>query len=322
MNGRTFKCMIGIGSLTLVSLMSLTTLAWGEYPERPIRLIIGFAAGGTGDLPGRTLSDAAAKILKQPIVVENMLGATGTKASAFVSSATPDGYTLGHQNTTGITEKPHVMSVSYDPLKGFTPIMLFGWYTYAATVRKEAPWKNFKELVEYGRANPGKIKYGTAGFKSTAHLFGERLQMVVPGLKMVPIPFNGDFQAITALLGGHIDVHLGTGVTSHIISGELRMLAALNNKRWKSFPDIPTVQELGYPVACENAQGIFAPPGLPEPIRMKLQEAFREAMKDEVFIKTMERLDLIIDYMPGAKVEAFLKERFEMNREMVKGLSK
>ena len=96
------------------------------------------------------------------------------------------------------------MPVSYDPFKGFSHVSLFGWFTYAAVVRKDAPWKTFNEFVDYAKANPGKIKYGNNGFKGTTHLFVERLQNLVPGLKMVPVPFQGGTPAMTALLGGNM----------------------------------------------------------------------------------------------------------------------
>jgi len=252
-----------------------------------------------------------------------MIGASGTKALAFVSNAPPDGYTLGQLNTTGITEKPHVMSISYDPFKGFTHIMLFGWHTYAVCVRKDAPWKTFNELIEYAKANPGKIKYGHGGFKGTTHMVGERLQAIVPGLKMVPVPFQGHTPVVTALLGGHLDVGFHTGECKPFVeAGELRMLAALSNKRWRSFPDIPTIQELGYPVAAEAGLSILAPAGLPAPIRTKLQESFREAMKDKGFNDTMEKMELVVDYMPGAELEAHLRKSFEEIGRAVKELPK
>ena len=307
----------------VISIIFSVSLAWAEYPDRPIRMICGWPAGGSGDLPTRAICEPVAKLLKQPIIVENMPGATGTKSYAMISSAGPDGYTLGFVITTGITEKPHVMSVSYDPIKGFTPIMLFGWYTQAAVVRKDSPWKTFKDFIEYAKANPGKVKYGTTGHASTVHLFMERLQIVVPGLKMVAVPFQGGVPLMTAVLGGHVDIGVTAGECKPFVeSGEVRMLASLNTKRWKSFPDVPTVQELGYPVAAESGLAISGPAGLPTAIRTKLQESFKEAMKDKDFLETMKNFELIVDYMPGPELEAFYRKKFEETGQTVKSLPK
>lgn len=297
--------------------------AFPEFPDRPIKVIVGWPAGGTSDLRTRALCDPAARILKQPIIVENMPGASGTKALAVLTNTTPDGYTLCSGTSTAITEKPHVMTVSYDALKGFTGIMLMGWSPYGVAVRKGAPWKTFKDFIEYARTNPGKIKYSTNGVNSTHHLFVERLQIAVPGLKMVHIPFDGETPAVTALLGGHVDAgFFSEGMKPFIDSGELRMLASMGVKRWDSYPAIATVQEMGYPVAAEGAQIIQAPPGLPASIRTKLQEGFREAMKDKTFIDSMKKYEMAIDYMSGPELDSFLSKKYEEIGQTLKKMVK
>jgi tripartite-type tricarboxylate transporter receptor subunit TctC len=319
---RRFLGIVSVG-LILISFVFWTSDALADYPERSIKMIVGWPAGGSADLPARSLCEAAAQILKQPIIVENVIGGSGTKSMASITNAPPDGYTIGFLIMTVITEKPHAMSVPYDPMKGFTPIMLFGWYTYGLVVRNDAPWKNFNEFIDYAKANPGKIKYGNPGHKSSTHLFVERLQALIPGLKMVSVPFHGGLPAMTALLGGHIDAaFIPPEFKPHVQSGELRMLAALTPKRLKSFPDVPTVKELGYPVVLENGMGILAPAGLPEVIRAKLQESFKEATKDKDFMETMEKLELIVEYMPGIELEGLLKKKYDEAGKTMRDLAK
>jgi len=297
------------------------SLARAEYPDRPIRVVTGWAPGGSGDLPPRALCTAAAKILKQAVVVENMPGASGTKSLAVLTNSAPDGYYIGFVTTNTIVERPHVMEVQFDPVKGFTPIMFFGWYSYGVVIRADSPWKNMKEFVEYAKANPGKVKYGNAGAKSSTHIIAERLQMAVPGLKMVAVPFTSTAQAVTALMGKDLDCLFGTAEFKPFVeAGQLRMIGAANVKRWTSFPDVPTFMEQGYQLAAEGAAGMIGPPNLPGPITLKLQDAFREAMKDTGFLETMKKMEMIPDYMSGVDFGNFLKTRHEQMGQVMKQL--
>ena len=306
-----------------VPLIFSVSLVRAEYPDRPIRVVTGWAPGGSGDLPPRALCTPTARILKQPLVVENMAGASGTKSLAVLTNAAPDGYYIGFVTTNTITERPHVMEVQYDPIKGFTPIMLFGWYTYGLVVRADSPWKTVKELVDYAKANPGKVKYGNTGAKSTTHIIAERFQVTVPGLKMVAVPFTSVAQSVTALLGKDVDCVFGSPEFKPFVeAGQVRMLAAVNSKRWTSFPNIPTLIELGYPVAAEAALGMIGPPNLPASITTKLQDAFHEAMKDKDFLETMKNMELTPDYMSGADFGKFLKNKYEENGQAIKILPK
>jgi tripartite-type tricarboxylate transporter receptor subunit TctC len=294
-----------------------------DYPDRPIRVVTGWAPGGSGDLPPRAICMAASKIIKQPIVVENMAGASGTKSLAVLTNAAPDGYYIGFVTTNTIVERPHVMEVQFDPIKGFTPIIFFGWYTYGLAIRADSPWKNVKDLVDYAKANPGKVKYGNSGAKSTTHIIAERFQMTVPGLKMVAVPFTSTGQAITALLGKDIDCLFGTPEYKPFVDAkQVRMIAAVNNKRWDSYPNVPTLIEQGYPVAAEGAAGMIGPPNLPTAIVTRLQDTFHEAMKDKDFLETMKNMELIPDYMSGADFGKFLKNKYAEIGQVVKMLPK
>jgi tripartite-type tricarboxylate transporter receptor subunit TctC len=314
------KRIIGIALIAIFLTLSTSIAGAASYPDRPIKMLFGWPPGG--DIPLRALNTAASQILKQNITIDYMPGASSTKAMAVLTNTAPDGYVIGNATTNTLTERPLVMEVQYDPIKGFTPVMLFGWYTYGFFVKADAPWKTFKEFVDYAKANPGKIKYANSGAKSTTHMVAERLQMVVPGLKMVAVPFDGAVKAITALLGGNVDCCFTLAEAKPFVdSGQLRMLASLSRMRWPSFPNVPTMIEAGYNAAAEGGMSIIAPPNLPAEITTKLQDAFRDGMKDRDFIEAMKKFELIPSYLSSQELGKFFKTKYDENAQMVKALS-
>lgn len=305
--------------LILVSFIFSISLAWAEYPEKPLRLIIGWTPGGVIDIATRALCDRVSTNLKQPIIIENIAGASGTKALAILSSETPDGYTIGTAWMRDISDRPHVIKVSFDPMKAFTPIMVFGGADSVLIVRKDAPWKDFNEFIKYAKANPGKIKYGVVGYKNNVHVTVEELQNKVPGLKMVAVPFNGVMPTLTAVMGNHIDVagmDVGSMIGALGTGGGIRVLVSISPKRSPTFPDIPTLLELGYETSQENPLIVVGPAGLPTPVRTKLQESFREAMNTKSFIEAMKNFSVPLQYIPGVELEALLKKRFNEAAEI------
>jgi tripartite-type tricarboxylate transporter receptor subunit TctC len=179
--------------------------AKAEYPERPINMIVAFTAGGSMDIAIRSISAPAEKYLGKPIIVENRGGGGGTVAVAVVANAKPDGYTLCGATTSGIIRSPLMQKVTYKPLKSFTPIIGFATPQNAIIVAKDSPFKDLKELLGYAKKNPNKIKYSTTGVGSAMHHQMELLAHDL-GIKWVHVPYKGTQDAVTALLGGHVDV--------------------------------------------------------------------------------------------------------------------
>ena len=307
--------------LFVVLCMVSATLAFGqEYPTKPINLLIGYAPGGSTDLSVRALASEAAKILKQPIICSNQVGASGTLVLGRVKGEKNDGYTIFNAPTANFCRIPHLQPVPYDPLKDFTFIMQFGLYQHGLVVRADSPWKTFEEFIAYAKANPGKISYGTAGLGSGQHVAMEYMARK-ENIKWNHIPFTGGAQAVTALLGGHVQaVSQTTEWKEHVVAGKLRLLVIWNDRRMKAFPNVPYLREKGYDFAVHSALCFMGPAGMPKPVVEKLQNAFAQAMKSKVFIDVMDKFDMPVAYMNSAALTRFVQQDYKETGEMLKSL--
>ena len=187
----------------LISAFPETTFAQGKYPSKPINFIHGYPAGGGTDIFLRPLLTAAANILGQPVVLLNKPGGATAVALAGLKNEKPDGYTIGSLISGGLLSQ-HMRKVPYDTTKDFTPILQCGDWLYGLVVRSDSSWKSFKEFIDYAKVNPGKIRYSTAGPGTPQHLVMERLALEQK-IKWTHIPFEGEPQALSALLGGHVE---------------------------------------------------------------------------------------------------------------------
>ena len=261
-----------------------------KYPTKPINFVIGYPAGGTTDVCARPLVMAASKILGQPIVVLNKPGGGSAVAVASLKIEKPDGYTIGVLPS-GAVLSQHMRKVPYDSAKDFTPIMQYAVYLYGLVVRSDSPWKTFKEFIDYAKANPGKVRYSTAGPGTPQHLVMERLALKEK-IKWTHIPFQGGGPAVTALLGGHVEAcSQTTEWKAHVEAGRLRLLAVYGEKRMADFPNVPTLLDLGYDVTAASLISIVGPKGVSPKIVETLHEAFKKAMEDPDFIKVSRQMD-------------------------------
>jgi len=297
---------VAIFGLTLGSAFSSYTRA--EYPERPITMDVAFAPGGSMDMASRAMAAAAEKHLGKPIIVDNKGGGGGTVALALVANAKPDGYTLCAGTSTGIVRAPQMQKVTYKPLKSFTPIIGYATPQNAIVVRSDAPWKTMKELLEYAKKNPNKVKYSTTGVGSAQHHAMAYLEHQEK-IKWIHVPYKGSADAMTALLGGHVDVcSSGPEHVPYARAGQVRILAYTEEKRNPKQPDVPTLKELGYDFVNETVFSIFGPAGLPAEVVAKLESAFTRA-KDSPEVRTvMDKLDLLPVYYNSKEYDRFLKE--------------
>ena len=286
--------------------------AQGKYPTKPINFLIGYPAGGTTDVCARPLVAAAGKILGQPVVVVNKPGAASAVAMALLKNEKPDGYNIGILPS-GAVLSQHMRKVPYDSIKDFTPIIQYGVYLYGLVVKPDSPWKTFKEFIDYAKANPGKIRYSTAGPGTPQHLVMERLALKEK-IKWTHVPFEGGGPAITALLGGHVEASSQTTEwKKHVEAGTLRLLAVYGEKRMNDFPNAPTLLDLGYNITAPSLICIVGPKGLSPQIVETLHSTFKKAMEDPDFIKLGKQLDQPVIYR-GPKDLA--KHLGEMNQEV------
>jgi tripartite-type tricarboxylate transporter receptor subunit TctC len=294
-------------------------LAQEKYPNRPITYMIGYPAGGGTDIFTRPLISAASKILGQPIVVVNKPGASSAIEITTLKSEKPDGYTIGTLSAGAVTSQ-HTRKVAYDTAKDFTPIMQYGASVYQMAVRSDSPWKTTKELIDYAKANPGKIRYSTAGTGTPQHLVMERLAMEA-NIKWTHIPYDGGSPAVMALLGEHVELCAqASELYPHVKSGRLRMLAVFLDKRLDSFPDTPTLIEQGYNIIAPAVNDIIGPKGIPPQIVDKLHDAFKKAMDDPDFIKAMKMTDTMIAYRNSQDVGNHLTQLNEEVGTLVRKL--
>jgi tripartite-type tricarboxylate transporter receptor subunit TctC len=247
--------------------------AAGQYPDRPIRLIVPFAPGGVTDTSGRLVADELGKRLGQNMVVENKAGASGNIGTQAVATAAPDGYTLvlGFDGTLVIN--PHVFtSFPFDPLKDLAPIGKIGDATLILVAHPSFPAKTLPELIAYSKQQPGGVSYGTSGVGGTPHIAGELLKQRT-GARLVHVPYKGGGQAMQDALGGQIPLVYTAvaGASTHLKSGRLVPIAVSSRTRVASLPDVPTFMESGIEdFEASSWVAILAPPGTPRPIVERL----------------------------------------------------
>ncbi len=283
-----------------------------KYPTKPINFIIGYPAGGTTDVCARPLVSAASKILGQPVIVVNKPGGASAVAVATLKNEKPDGYTIGILPS-GAVLSQHMRKVPYDSAKDFTPVIQYAVYLYGLVVKSDSPWKTFKEFIEFAKANPGKIRYSTAGPGTPQHLVMERLALKEK-IKWTHIPFEGGGPAIANLLGGHVEASSQTTEwKKHVEAGTLRLLAVYGEKRMNDFPNVPTLLELGYNITAPSLICVVGPKGLSPQIVETLHRAFKKSMEDPDFIKIGLQMDQPVLYRGPQELA---KHLVEMNEEV------
>ena len=265
----------------LLAFASISQISIAQtYPNKPIHLVVPYAAGSTTDLQGRMIAEVLTEALKQPVVVENRVGASGTIGSERVSRAQPDGYTLvlgsaaSHLAPMILMAKP-----PYDSLKDFAPISLVTKYPNAVVVAKSSKIADIKGLIEHIRTNPG-MPYGTAG-PTTAGRFTAELMQSLLKIKMTMVPYNGAAAAVTDLMGGHLQLAIVdiSAVAQQLSTGKLDVLAVTSKSRSPILTNVPKLEETGVNDFESVAWvALFAPPQTPEVIRLQLSETIRKGL--------------------------------------------
>ena len=269
--------------MLLAALISCAGLAHAQgYPNKPIRCVVPYPAGGPTDIIGRAIGQKLSESLAQPVIIDNRGGAAGTIGSEQVARAPADGYTLlwGTPGTHGIAPSLYP-KLGYDPLKDFAHITLIALGTNLMVVHPSVPARNVKEFIALAKARAGKLNFGSAGTGATSHMAAEMLK-VMSGIDMLHVPFKGAAPAIVALLGGEVDLAIldTPPLLPHIRSGKLRALAAASEKRSRVLPQLPTLAESGLPgYHASSWHGMFAPAGTPRDIVNKLHTEVAHIVK-------------------------------------------
>jgi len=293
--------------------------AFGKaWPSEPITIIVGFASGGSTDLATRMLAESIAKSLGVPVIVENKPGAGSEISLNLISKAKPDGYTIGTLSSSLVTERPHVKKTPYDPVHGFSYIAQMFNYGHGFVVRSDSPWKTFGDFVEAAKKQPGKLTVSMSSIGGTMHVALGKLEQKIPGFKTTPVPYKGGVQAVTALLGGHVDACFQTPEWKpYVDAGQLRLLACPTRERLKDYPNVPTWIDLGYDVYAYSPGVYIAPPELPDTIRERLQQEFKKAADYTGYKEILKKFSLVDAFKPGPETYKDLMKLYNENKEVI-----
>jgi tripartite-type tricarboxylate transporter receptor subunit TctC len=276
---------------TAFCLTALISPVSAEYPDKPIRMVVGYAPGGAADKLVRPITDRLTRILKQPFVVDYKPGAGAALAAELTAKAPADGYTLHITDSGPMTILPHMRKLGYDPLSSFTPISMVGGGGVVVVVLPSSKATDMKSLIELAKKDPKNWSYGTSGVGGVGHLAGEQFKAAAK-INIDHIPYKGGSPAITELLGGHVPILFSSlgAAASHIQAGRLRALADSSGKRSSMFPDVPTMAEVGFPGFDASIWfSIVGPAGLPKEVMDKLVPALTSVMKDPEVILAIKR---------------------------------
>ena len=286
MNRRKLMTM-GLAGLSASVLSPIAAFAQSRYPDRPIRVIVPFSAGGATDVVGRLWADRVRGALGT-VVIENKASGGGALGASEVARAQPDGYTLLFGNTSTQVLLPVLMSPPlYDPLKDFAAVYILCLSPTVIVVHPSVPAHTLAELIAYAKANPGRLSYGSAGTGTLTNLAGELFKQLIGAPDIVHIPYKGAAPGLTDLASGHIPMmtpNIGGPLIDFHRTGKVRILAVAAEERLRAAPDIPTAIEAGLPgMVAANLNGLFAPAGVAPAIVDQIAQATRKLMADEAF---------------------------------------
>ena len=296
--------------------------AQAKFPDRPIRLIIPWAAGGPADAGFRILAQSVSKKLGQQVIVDNKAGASGIMGALALQEAKPDGYTISQMHMSVLRQPLLNKQLTYNPINDLTYILQITGFIMGVVVKADAPWKTLPELLAYAKANPGKLNWGTLGIGSTQHLAMERVGLAQGGLSWTHAPYRGTADTLRALLGGEIDfASESSGWAPMVEAGQLRLLAVFTAQRAKRFPDVATVKEMGIDVVIDSPGGLIGPKGMDPAVVAVLADAFRAAAQEPEHLKFLENMDQPLILLDGPAYKAAMAKTYEEEKELLRRLN-
>ena len=293
-----------------------------DYPSHPVKIIVPYTAGGSSDFVARTVATRLTERMKQSFIVENKPGGNAQIGTEFVAKAAPDGYTLLLMGlTTHVTAPALYKKLPYDAVKDFAPVARVVDSPVAVVVHPDVPAKTLKEFVEYARANPGKLNYGSAGVGNTLHLGGE-LFCITAGVQMTHVPYKGASQALTDLLGGRIQVMFDLPQTPlpNIQAGKLRALVVTGNERLAVLPNVPTAAEAGMPeFRFSTWIGLTAPAGTPAPVVARLHAEINKAIAEPELREAFGKMAMTVAPVESPEALArFIRAEIERMTKLIR----
>lgn len=292
--------------------------AQDAYPVRPITYICPFPPGATNDVSARIIANKLSEILGQPVVVENKGGAGGVLGAGLAAKAAPDGYTLLNLSSGVLTTASQLGKPDFDPLTDIVPIGFFGTALSAIAVNPSLPVNSLKELIDYAKANPGKVNFGSAGVGSSGHLAGEHLKLLT-GIDIVHIPYGGGAPALNDTIAGRVQLLFDVVAATAVRSGQLKGLAFYGPDKAPEMNDVPSVADAGLP-DWEVTTFYFTgtPKGLPQSVHDKLTAAMAEATADPKVTEALAKIGVMPGSLTPEDVSDRLRHDYEVNGQIIK----
>ena len=307
--------------IAIAALSLLAFAAQADYPERPLQVIVPFAAGGGLDANARAFSQALGDELKTPVAVVNRDGAAGSIGLQALASARPDGYTLAFTPAVSLTSEPHRLKTIAYRLESFAPVCQVFDNIFAVIVPAASPIRSVADLLDAARKQPGAISYGTSGTGSIPHLGTADIEAAAK-VQLTHVPYKGDGPMLQDLLAGRLGfgAMLASSVTGQINAGVLRPIAVFSDRRHPNFPSVPTLTESGVPVVQLSFGGLLAPADTPPAALATLQTACERAAKSATYAAWAQRAGQVVDYQPAARFAQKLREDSQAKAATIKRL--
>jgi tripartite-type tricarboxylate transporter receptor subunit TctC len=294
----------------------------GRYPSRPVTLVVPSAPGGTTDFSARLISEPLARVLGQPVLVENKAGAAGNIGNQFVARAKPDGYTLLVSYSGYHVGNPHLFKqAGWDPIKDFAPVGMLTRAPQVIAINPKLPVNTLAELIAYAKANPGRLNYASSGIGSIQHIAGELLKQLT-GTFITHIPYRGSGPAVQDLMGGQVDLFITTpaGVVSQIQAGRLKGLAVTGKQRLGALPAVPTTTEAGLKgYELDSWFALYAPAGTPAEIVDALNAALDKVLRSPEALKKAEDAGTTVETMTPQQLGEYTRKELDYWGRVIKG---
>jgi len=307
-------------SLVPLALLFASAATAQEFPSRPITLVCPFPAGGSTDTHLRRFAEISAKYLGQTILIENRPGGGGTVGPGHVTqTAKADGYTLSQMHM-GVFRTAHMQKLPWDPVRDFTYIIGVSGYTFGVVVKSDSPFKSFRDLLDYAKANPGKMSYASTGNGTSPHLMMEEVAMKT-GVEFLHVPFKGSADATQALMGGHVMAQSdSSGWGRFVDAGQFRLLVTFGTQRTKHWPNVPTANDLGLDMVYSSPYGIVGPRGMEPRVVKILHDGFKKTLDDPEQLKVLDQLDQELWYQSSEDYAKYARETFRKERALIERL--
>ena len=304
------------------TLLAAPAVAQAGFPNRSIRLIVPWPPGGSTDGQLRALAEVASRHLGQPVIIENRGGAAGTLGAQMMAAETRgDGYLVGQLPVTAFRYPMMTNRPTWDPLKDFSYIIHLTGYLFGVVVKADSPWQTWQQFMDYAKANPGKVAYGSPGVGSSLHITMERIA-AEKGVEFLHVPFRGGADNAQSLLGGQTQAMADSTSWGPLVDGgQFRLLVTWGAERAKRYPNVPTLVESGINIVSASPYGLAGPKGMDPGVVRVLHDAFKAALNDPAHLAVLERFDMPVIYKNSEDYLASVRQTIEEEGAIIRRLN-